>query len=216
MRGSTAMIEKERQSELIRKFVVSQEMPDDEIADLSLDELTYIYFNTEIAKKDEKYKAIHFPIKQQIIYWGVVDAIKKAETLYVAFTERPKYPYLDPGRNVWLFSTEDNLTRALKKLEEDRGMHLIYQKLPNQVIVPFFAQLYYWGIEQVIIDNMNHPMIVKRSDVMPEMDQKKDEKKQDLCNGKLQAALIQHAQFMAQNPDASVFKDDKEKFRDAK
>ncbi len=72
------MIEKERQSELIRKFVVSQEMPDDEIADLSLDELTYIYFNTEIAKKDEKYKAIHFPIKQQIIYWGVVDAIKKA------------------------------------------------------------------------------------------------------------------------------------------
>ena len=196
MRGSTAMIEKERQSELIRKFVVSQEMPDDEIADLSLDELTYIYFNTEIAKKDEKYKAIHFPIKQQIIYWGVVDAIKKAETLYVAFTERPKYPYLDPGRNVWLFSTEDNLTRALKKLEEDRGMHLIYQKLPNQVIVPFFAQLYYWGIEQVIVDNMNHPMIVKRSDVMPEMDQKKDEKKQDLCNGKLQAALIQHAQFM--------------------
>ena len=54
MRGSTAMIEKERQSELIRKFVVSQEMPDDEIGDLSLDELTYIYFNTEIAKKDEK------------------------------------------------------------------------------------------------------------------------------------------------------------------
>ena len=54
-------------------------------------------------------------------------------------------------------------------------MHLIYQKLPNQVIVPFFAQLYYWGIEQVIVDNMNHPMIVKRSDVMPEMDQKKDE-----------------------------------------
>ena len=213
MRGSTAMIEKERQSELIRKFVVSQEMPDDEIGDLSLDELTYIYFNTEIAKKDEKYKAIHFPIKQQIIYWGVVDAIKKAETLYVAFTERPKYPYLDPGRNVWLFSTEDNLTRALKKLEEDRGMHLIYQKLPNQVIVPFFAQLYYWGIEQVIVDNMNHPMIVKRSDVMPEMDQKKDEKKQDLCNGKLQAALIQHAQFMAQNPDASVFKDDKEKLK---
>ena len=92
-------------------------------------------------------------------------------------------------------------------------MHLIYQKLPNQVIVPFFAQLYYWGIEQVIVDNMNHPMIVKRSDVMPEMDQKKDEKKQDLCNGKLQAALIQHAQFMAQNPDASVFKDDKEKLK---
>ena len=61
MRGSTAMIEKERQSELIRKFVVSQEMPDDEIGDLSLDELTNIYFNTEIAKKDEKYKAIHFP-----------------------------------------------------------------------------------------------------------------------------------------------------------
>ena len=60
MRGSTAMIEKERQSELIRKFVVSQEMPDDEIADLSLDELTYIYFNTEIAKKDEKYKAADY------------------------------------------------------------------------------------------------------------------------------------------------------------
>ena len=208
------MIEKERQSELIRKFVVSQEMPDDEIANLSLDELTYVYFNTEIAKKDERYKAIHFPIKQQILYWGVVDAIKKAETLYVAFTERPKYPYLDPGRNVWLFSTEENLTRALKKLEEDRGLHLIYQKLPTQVIVPFFAQLYYWGIEQVIIDNMNHPMIVKRSDVMPEIDQKKDEKKQqDLCNGKLQAALIQHAQFMAQNPDPSVFKEDKEKLK---
>ena len=208
------MIEKERGSELIRKFVVSQEMPDDEIASLSLDELTYIYFNTEIAKKDERYKVIHFPIKQQILYWGVVDAIKKAETLYVAFTEKPRYPYLDPGRNVWLFSTEENLTRALNKLSEDRGLHLIYQKLPNKVIIPFFAQLYYWGIEQVIIDNMNHPMIVKRSDVMPEMDQKKDEKKQqDLCNGKLQAALIQHAQFMAQNPDASVFKEDKEKLK---
>lgn len=207
------MIEKERQSELIRKFVVSQEMPDDEIANLSLDELTYVYFNTEIAKKDERYKAIHFPIKQQILYWGIVDAIKKAETLYVAFTEKPKYPYLDPGRNVWLFSTEENLMKALKKLEEDRGLRLIYQKLPAQVIVPFFAQLYYWGIEQAIIDNMSHPMIVKRSDVMPEMDQKKDEKKQDLCNGRMQAALIQHAQFMAQNPDASVFKEDKEKLK---
>lgn len=213
MRGSTAMIEKEHASELIRKFVVSQEMPDDEISGLTLEELTYIYFNTEIAKKDEKYKAIHFPIKQQILYWGVVDAIKKAETLYVAFTERPKYPYLDPGRNVWLFSTEENLNKALKKLAEDRQLHLIYQKLPNKVIIPFFAQLYYWGIEQVIIDNMSHPMIVKRSDVMPEMDQKRDEKKQDLCNGKLQAALIQHAQFMAQNPDVSAFKDDQEKLK---
>ena len=83
MRGSTAMIEKERQSELIRKFVVSQEMPDDEIGDLSLDELTYIYFNTEIAKKDEKYKAIHFPIKQQIIYWGFIFWVMK---LTVAFS----------------------------------------------------------------------------------------------------------------------------------
>ena len=52
MRGSTAMIEKERQSELIRKFVVSQEMPDDDIEQyLSLDELTYIYFNTRDCKK---------------------------------------------------------------------------------------------------------------------------------------------------------------------
>ena len=47
------MIEKERQSELIRKFVVSQEMPDDEIANLSLDELTYIYFNTAEQKTEQ-------------------------------------------------------------------------------------------------------------------------------------------------------------------
>ena len=113
MRGSTAMIEKERQSELIRKFVVSQEMPDDEIANLSLDELTYIYFNTEIAKKDEKYKAIHFPIKQQIIYWGVVDAIKKADTMYVSFTESANYSYLYPGMYVCLSSRDYNLTRSL-------------------------------------------------------------------------------------------------------
>ena len=207
------MIEKEHGNELIRKFVVSQEMPDDEISGLSLEELTYIYFNTELAKKDEKYKGIHFPIKQQIIYWGVVDALKKAETLYVAFTPKPKYPYLDPGRNVWLFSTEEALQKALKKVNDDRHIQLAYQKLPNKVIIPFFAQLYYWGIEQVILDNMSHPMIVKRSDVVPEMDQKREDKQQDLCNGRLQAALIQHAQFMAQNPDASVFKEDKEKLK---
>ena len=51
MRGSTAMIEKERQSELIRKFVVSQEMPDDEIGDLSLDELTYILQHRDCKKR---------------------------------------------------------------------------------------------------------------------------------------------------------------------
>lgn len=207
------MIDKEHGNELIRKFVVSQEMPDDEISGLSLEELTYIYFHTEIAKKDEKYKGIHFPIKQQIIYWGVVDAIKKAEAIYVAFTRRPVYPYLDPGRNVWLFSTEEALKKALQKLETDRQLKLGAQKLENRMIIPFFAQLYFWGIEQVIIDNMSHPMLVKRSDVMPEMDQKKEEKKQELCNGRLQAALIQHAQFIAQTPDMSVLKEDKEKMK---
>lgn len=207
------MIEQQRAVELIQKFVVSQEMPDDEISGLSIEEFSFVYFNTELAKKDERYKNIHFPIRQQILYWAAVEALKKAEALYVAFTPKPLYPFLDARRNVWIFTTLENAQKAMNKMDEEQQIKLTVQKVETRMIQPMLAQLYFWGIEDVILDNLSHPMMLKRSDILPQTTPGEQQNRQEIYNGKLQAAMIQQAQFLARHENFDVVRNDQEKMK---
>lgn len=197
------MLEKNRMNELFQKFVIAQDMPDDELTDLNLEELTYIYAATEATKKDNnlteqlKQRSINMPIRQQIIYWRVVEAIKSADGIYVAFTEQPAYPYLDEAGNALVFSTEETAKKMAEHLLTAKKAKTVIRKLENKAITALFVQLYYIGSEQVLIDNGSHPMAVKRTDVLPEPEWKDENvAKQQVYNGKLQLYLIQFTQFI--------------------
>lgn len=195
------MLDNRRLNMLYQKFTISEEMPDEEISQLTLEELSFIYATTEGAKKDEKFKNIHFPIKQQIIYWAGVDAFKKAEALYIAYTKVPMYPYIDPSGGAWVFSAEDLAQKLADDFKKKQYLDLVVRKIENKMILPFVAQLYYLGVDKVIIDNGSHPLVLKRTDILPEPEWNKDagQNGQDFCNGPLQLSMVQFFQYIQLN-----------------
>ena len=72
------MIDNQRLNILFQAFVASPNMPEEHMEQLSLEELSFIYAACEASKKNEKLKEINYPVRQQIIYWAAVDALKKA------------------------------------------------------------------------------------------------------------------------------------------
>ena len=194
------MLDNKRLNILYQKFTISEEMPDDEIAGLTLEELSFIYATTEGAKKDEKFKHIHFPIKQQIIYWAAVEALKKADEIYVAYTKAPLYPYIDPRAGAWVFSAEDLAQKLADDFKKKQYLDLVIRKLENKMILPFVAQLYYMGVENVIVDNGSHPLVIKRTDILPEPEWNKEEGSgNDFRNAPLQLAMVQFFQYIQLN-----------------
>ncbi len=217
------MLENVRLNELYQKFAISPEMPDDGIDELTLEELTFIYAATETAKKDERFKEIHFPIRQQIIYWAAVEALKKAQVIYVAFSKAPNYPYIDPNGGAWIFSQEDLAVKLVDNLKENQQLELIVHKIENKdekanMILSMVAQLYYLGVDKVVIDNGSHPMSIKRTDILPEPDwEKAGQPGQDFYNGALQLSMVQFFQYIQLNnsmqralADESKSEEDKE------
>lgn len=175
-------------------------MPDEELSELKLEELSFVYAATEAAKKDERFKEIHFPIRQQIIYWAAIEALKKAEALYIAYSKVPSYPYIDPSGAAWVFSAEDLASKLADDLKAKQHLDLLVRKIENKMILPMIAQLYYLGIDKVIVDNGSHPLLLKRTDILPEPDWNKEgQAGQNFYNGPLQFSMVQFFQYIQFN-----------------
>ncbi len=195
------MLDNKRLNLLYQKFAVSEVMPDDQLSGLTLEELSFIYSATEAAKKDERFSQIHFPIRQQIIYWAAVEAFKQAEALYVAYNKMPMYPHVDPMGSAWIFSDEELAKRLADNLKVHQQLELVIRKVENKMIMPMVAQMHYLGINNIVIDNGVHPMLLKRTDILPDPDWKGEngQPKQDFSNGQLQMAMIQFFQHLQLN-----------------
>ncbi len=195
------MLDNKRLNFLYQKFAVSEVMPDDQLSGLTLEELSFIYAMTETAKKDERFSQIHFPIRQQIVYWAAVDAFKSAEALYVAYNKMPMYPYIDPMGSAWIFSDEELAKKLADNLRVHQQVELIVRKIENKMIMPMVAQMHYLGINNIVIDNGSHPMLLKRTDILPDPEWKGEngQPKQDFSNGPLQMAMIQFFQHLQLN-----------------
>lgn len=195
------MLENNRLNLLYQKFAVSEVMPDDQLSGLTLEELSFIYAMTENAKKDERFSQIHFPIRQQIIYWAAVDAFKNAEALYIAYSKMPMYPYVDPMGSAWIFSDEELAKRLVDNLKTNQQLELIVRKIENKMIMPMVAQMHYIGVDKFVIDNGAHPMLLKRTDILPEPEWNKEDgqQNQDFSNGPLQMTMIHFFQYLQLN-----------------
>ena len=194
------MIDNQRLNLLFQAFVASQNMPEEHIETLSLEELSFIYAACEASKKNEKLKEINYPVRQQIIYWGAVDALKKAESIYIAYTKQPMYPYVGPNGCAWIFSTEETGTKLAEDFKKVQHLELVLRKIENKMILPMFASLYYLGISRVLLDNGTHPMMLNRTDIQEDpAPAENGNTVQDFQNGHLQLAMIQFFQFMQVN-----------------
>ena len=194
------MLDQTRLNYLFQRFVVAKQMNDEEIDQLSLEEMSYIYAAAEVGKKDPKFKDNNLPIRQQIFYWRVVKLLKEADGLYIAYPSGMNYPYQDLGRNAWIFSTEEIARRVADDVKAKRKISLQVRRVDKSMIQPLFIQLYYCGVEGVLLDQGAHPMPVKRSDLFDMPPEGDNPGQRQVSNGKLQSALVQFFQAV-RNPE---------------
>ena len=190
------MIDQSRLAYLFQKFVASRDMNDEEIDQLTLEEMSYIYAAAEVGKKDVKFKDNNLPIRQQIFYWRVVNLLKEADSLYIVYLSGMNYPYQDLGRNVWFFSTEEIARRVADDVKAKRKITLQVRRVDKSMLQPMFMQLYYCGVEGVLLDQGAHPMPVKRSDLFDMPPEGDNPGQRQIVNGKLQSAMIQFFQLV--------------------
>ncbi len=193
------MIDNQRLNILFQAFVASPNMPEEHMEQLSLEELSFIYAACEASKKNEKLKEINYPVRQQIIYWAAVDALKKAEKVYVAYTKQPMYPYVGPNGSAWLFSTEETGAKLAEDFKKHQHMELVLREIENKMILPMMASFYYLGIGRVLIDNGTHPIMLNRTDIQEDPAEQEGNQIQNFQNGDLQRSMIQFFQFAQVN-----------------
>ena len=190
------MLEQSRVAFLYRKLVEPKNIDDDEIDQLNLEEMTYIYAASEMAKKDEKFKEHNLPIRQQVFYWRIVRLIKEAENLYVAHVSGMLYPYIDPARMAWIFSTEEIARRTTDEMKTRQKISLTIRRVDQSMLPSLFAQLYFCGVKGVIVDNGAHPVRVQLSDLDETPAGNDGQNQQTFANGDLQALMIQFSQYL--------------------
>lgn len=194
------MLTKEQKDLIGKTFLLTNDMPEEKLEKLTLTEILFLLSMTERmmkddAPKDERYKAIHFPIKKQILYWSTIERIKEAKEIYVAYTQNPPYPYIDGGGNVWLFS-EAELAKSTADFMLKQNHPIVIRKFDEKLVKPLFAQLYRLGMERIMWDNGQSAVVTQRGDILAPPDFSKLDNGATLqMNPKLQFAMIQFFQY---------------------
>lgn len=180
----------ERKNEIGEIFLGKNEIPIEKLKDLELQELIFLIFSAKYFKEQKTFINGNFDDKIEIFMKVLLEKIKTAEELYIAYDENTKYPYIDLDDTVWIFSKEEYAIKA-KEHFKDVLIMLEIRKISKDEVMLNFAHLHRLGIEKIILDNGEYTVVINRNDVLKPPDwSNTPEIKIPVENPKLQHIMI--------------------------
>lgn len=99
-------------------------------------------------------------------YEAVLDKVKNAEELFLATNKATNYPHIDDNENGWIFSKKKYADQA-KDYYLQQHIMLDIIKLDKDNLIAAFTDLYRYGIENILIDNGQYFLHIKRGEILP-------------------------------------------------
>jgi hypothetical protein len=191
----------ERKNELGEKFIFLEKISIAELKKLELQEIVFLINSVRHFKKEKAFPNINYEQKIKIFLGVISDIIKEAEKLYIAYDKNTNYPYVDIQGRTWIFSKEEYANSAADFYMQQLIM-LKIKKIDVDEIQKVFVDLYYMGIEELLIDNGEYSIELNRADIIPPPDYSNiPEISIPVYNPKLQYAIIRFFQMLYTQSD---------------
>lgn len=184
----------ERKDEIGKEFLLKEEICVEELKKLEIQEINFLIQTSYYFIDNKKYEDIDFNKKIKIFMNILIDKIREANELYIAYDKNTNYPYIDSFGKAWLFSKEEFAKNTegyfIKQL-----IMLDMKKITSEEIMNVFYNCHLLGIEKLTVDNGQYYVDINRDDILPPPDLSDiPEINIPVTNPKLQNAMVRFFQ----------------------
>jgi hypothetical protein len=188
------MLSNERKNELGNKYLIGGIASKNDLETLNIQELIFLIDSAKHFKEKETFVMDDFEHKIAFYYEAVLDKVKNAEEIFLATNKATNYPHIDDKGNGWIFSKKEYAEEA-KDYYMQHFIMLDIMKLNKDNLIAAFADLYRYGIENLLIDNGQYHLQIKRGEILPPPDWSNIPDIQiPIMNPKLSFAMLQFFQ----------------------
>ncbi len=161
----------ERKNE-IGSIIFQKEITKEMLEGLSIQEEIFLLISLRHFR--ERFPQADFEKNEKVLYDGLLEKIKNADTLYMTFDKATHFPFINAGY-VDIYSKEEYAKEAAEYYEKKNYRPLEVKEVQadksNQPQgMQIFAWLYYLGLEKIMIDNGKYKMEIKREEILPPPD----------------------------------------------
>lgn len=193
-------MDEQRKDEIGRKFIFSPQVAEEEYEALEIQELIFLIHSAKYFKVEEVFPHVYLDERIKEFHNVLLEKIKEAETLYIAYEKNTNSPYLDADDRVWMFSKEAYAANARDYFMQQLLM-LDMRKLNHGDILPKLAELHTLGLPKILLDNGQYHVELERDALLPPPDWSGvPEINIPVSNPGLQRAMIRFFQAMS-TPD---------------
>lgn len=193
------MITKNQRDALISKFLLHGEIDTNALQRLEIQEVICLIsiVNHYMENEDNAIENLHE--KARIFHALLIESIKNADVLYIAYNKATNYPHIDGKGMAWIFSKE-TFAKSAEDYYLQQYIMLEMKSIQKGENISAFADLYRIGIEQILVDNGQYVYTIKQEDILPPPDWSNTPQIQiPVMNPKLQFAMIRFFQNLNSN-----------------
>lgn len=161
-----SMLSSERKNEIGAKYIIEGIASENNMETLNIQELIFLIDAAKHFKEKEAFVMDDLEHKITFYYEAVLDKVKNAEELFLAMNKATNYPHIDDNENGWIFSKKKYADQA-KDYYLQQHIMLDIIKLDKDNLIAAFADLYRYGIENILIDNGQYFLHIKRGEILP-------------------------------------------------
>lgn len=190
-------INETRKQELLDTYLMHYNMPEvKELTGLTITELEFLMKSAELYHKRKVMAGDNFIQKIDVFREALIEAVKKADTLYVALNPKTGYPHVMGDGTVMVFSEAEYALNAQKHYEEE-NLTLDMKIADKEKQQMLWTDLYWWGMETIALDVGNYSSHLDRGAILPPPDYSKLPKIQiPISNPGLVLSMVRHRQLL--------------------
>lgn len=186
----------ERKEEIGKKFLQSDEISTEELKKLEIQELIFLIYSAKYFNEKKVFDEELLNNKIKVFLNTLIEKIKCANELYIAYDKNTNYPYIDSSNKSWIFTKEEYAKNAKDYFMQQRIM-LEIKRIAKDEIAMAFSEFHRLGIEKVIVDNGEYNTEINRDDILQPPDWSDTPKISiPIINPKLQNTMINFFQIL--------------------
>jgi len=165
------------------------------LARLDIDGLRFLIRAAEYFISAKAMPESALPDKLPVFRTALMDRLKAASALFIAYDEATDTPYLDPDGRMWLFSDAEGALAAQEHYAQT--IPLLIRKVLQEEVAEAFAELHTLGIANIILDNGKDSVALRLDEILPPPDESDTPTASvPVTNPKLMAAMLRFSQAL--------------------
>ena len=162
-------MKQERKDEIERTFLFKKGLSKEKLKELNIQETIFLIYSANYFKEKHAFINDDYDEKIRLFRSVLIDKIKTAQELFIAYDQNTDYPYIDGEDRVWIFSKEEFALSAKDYFLQQLVM-LEIKKINLEDVIMTFAHFHRLGIKKILMDNGEYTTEINRDDVLPAPD----------------------------------------------